>query len=408
MRLIWLLPAVTLVASAADATPLTFAEALSRAEAAPDIAASGLGVDAARSAARAATAMPDPRLQLGYDAFPVSGPTAGKPGQNDFSAVRVGVEQDVPNVAKRRARRENANADIGAAEKAREVEVRKVRTATALAWVDLYYAERKLDALSGLERTLASLRRAAPSRVAAGSARPAQALEADQLVAALADRRTDLGAALIAARAMLSRWTGVGDVRTQGDAPRLPVDSGLLRRTLDDLPAVRAYDAKAKQAEAAVSLARADKHPDWSWQAGYQHRDPRFGDLVSAGVSIQLPLFTKTRQDPIIAARTFDVDRVRVEREAARREFAAQLDADLASHMMHHDRLLRAQTTLLPLAERRAGLEAASYGAGTATLGDAQVAQVALAEARLDLLNREADVVRDSIRLNFTYGSDAR
>ncbi len=408
MRMIWLLPAVAFAASAAGATNLTFAEALSLAEAAPDIAASGLRVDAARASARSATALPDPRLQLGYDAFPVSGPTAGKPSQNDFSAIRVGVEQEVPNDAKRRARGDGAEADIGAAEKTRDVEVRKVRTAAALAWIDLYYAERRLDALKGLEKTLANLHQAASSRVAAGSARPAQALEADQLAAALADRRTDLTAAVIAAKAAMWRWTGSVDIRTQGDAPTQTVDGGVLRATLENLPAVQLYGAKAKQAEAGVSLARADKHPDWSWQAGYQHRDPRFGDLISAGVAIQLPLFTKNRQDPIIAARTLDVDRVRVEREATRRELVAQLDADLAGYVMHHDRLARAQTILLPLAERRASLEVASYSAGTATLGDAQAAQVALGEARLDLLNREADVVRDAIRLNFTYGSDAR
>jgi hypothetical protein len=60
----------------------------------------------------------------------------------------------------------------------------------------------------------------------------------------------------------------------------------------------------ARQAQADVALAKADKQPDWSWEVAYQRRDPMFGDMVSAGVSISLPLWGKSRQDPMIAART--------------------------------------------------------------------------------------------------------
>jgi cobalt-zinc-cadmium efflux system outer membrane protein len=408
MRPIWLLAPLAFASAVAHAEPLTFAEALARVDAAPDVAADALSVAAARSSARAAGALPDPRLQLGYDAFPVSGPTAGAPGRNDFSAVRVGVEQDVPNLAKRRARRDDAAAGIEASSATLVVETRKARVATALAWLDLYYAERKLTALGDLDRTLDGVRRTVPSRVSNGAARPAQSLESEQMIAALADRRTDLIAVVAAAKAMLTRWTGVMAVIAIGEPPTIAINAVRLRTALDDVPTLRAFDAKARQAEAGVGLARADKHPDWSVQTGYQHRAPRFGDLLSAGVSIQLPVFAKNRQDPVIAARMIDVDRVRVEREAARRELAAQLDADLADHAMHHDRFERARATLVPLAQHRVDLETASYGAGTATLGDAQAALVALGEARLDLLNREADVARDAVRINLTYGSDER
>ena len=96
---------------------------------------------------------------------------------------------------------------------------------------------------------------------------------------------------------------------------------------------------------------------------------------------------------------------MRIEREAARRELVADLDADLADHVMHHDRLARAATTLVPLAERRAELERASFAAGTASLSDVLQAFLAVAEAKLDALNREADATRDGARINLTYGS---
>ena len=59
---------------------------------------------------------------------------------------------------------------------------------------------------------------------------------------------------------------------------------------------------------------------------------------------------------------------------------------------------------LVPLARRRGELDQASYAAGTLDLGGALLSTLALAEAEVDALAREAEVARDVVRLNFTYG----
>jgi outer membrane protein TolC len=105
----------------------------------------------------------------------------------------------------------------------------------------------------------------------------------------------------------------------------------------------------------------------------------------------------------VLASKTDVASRVRIEREAARRALVAQLDADLADHTMHHDRLHRAEGVLVPLAQKKVDLERASYAGGSATLSDVLQASIALAEAKVDALNREADVVRDAVHINLTY-----
>src|SRR3546814_14125444 len=60
--------------------------------------------------------------------------------------------------------------------------------------------------------------------------------------------------------------------------------------------------------------------------------------------------------------------RVLAEREAARRALAADLDADIADHVMHHEQWIRARDPLQPLAEQRVRLDTARYSAGSATL----------------------------------------
>jgi cobalt-zinc-cadmium efflux system outer membrane protein len=399
--------AAAFLASAAHAATLTYGQALDSATAnAPSLRAAALQVEAARASAKAAGALPDPRLALGLDNFPASGPLAGRFGADEMTMGRVGYSQDMPSAAKRQARIGRAEADIVAAGAEGGVEARQVRVAAALAWIELLYAQRKLAALDGVLAQLGPLWTAAPSSVASGRSRPAQALEAAQMRAALEDRRSEAISELGRARAALTRWTGDPDPQAIGPAPDLDLEPASLRAAIDHNPAVLARDAAARQAQADVALAEADKRPDWSWEVAYQRRDPMFGDMVSAGVSVSLPLWGKSRQDPMIAARAASAGRAEAQREDARRALAAQLESDLADHVMHHEQWLRARDSLLPLAKQRADLETAGYGAGTAALPDVLAAFAGLSDAQLTTLDREAAVAIDAARLTLTYGSD--
>src|SRR5437868_6709466 len=99
--------------------------------------------------------------------------------------------QDVPNAARRRAEVAGAEAEIGVAEAQALVEARNVRVATALAWIDLAYAERRLAALDELVGGLKGLWSAQPASLASGASRPAAALEPKRLQAVFEDRRSE-------------------------------------------------------------------------------------------------------------------------------------------------------------------------------------------------------------------------
>jgi outer membrane protein TolC len=395
------------LASPAHAGPLTFAQALDRALTdAPSLQAAALQTEAARASARAAGALPDPKLNVGVEGFPISGPNAGHPSRDDFSDVRVGIMQDMPNRGRRQAAVAGAAAAISQAEAARLVELRKVKVATALAWIDLAYAERRLGAVDQVLTSLRPLWDAQPSAVAAGRQRPGQALSPIQMRATLEDQRSEQVANLARARAELTRWTGEAAPSVVGAPPEYQIDAAELRAALETNPTLLAYRSAASRADAEVNAARAAERPDWGWEVAYQRRDPRFGDMLSAGVTVSLPLFASSRQAPLIAARRAEASRVHADREDARRGLAAQLDADLAAHDMHHEQWMRTTGAVVPAAIQRADLETASYAAGTATLADVLDAMNALADAKLTALEREAMVVRDGARIVLTYGSD--
>ncbi len=404
--LVWLL---SVWAAPAEADPQTFDEALALAAVnAPGIRASALGVDAARAAAPAAGRLPDPRLTFGLDGFPVTGPSAGQFDEDDFTILRIGVEQDVPSRARRRAEREIAEAAIDVAGAEASVTRREVQVATGLAWVDLFYAKRRLAALEDVLGTLQPLWSTAPAGVASGSYRPANALGPVQLKADLDDRRSSLVAEIEKARAELARWTGDSDPETAGPPPQLDLVLTTLQGGLAELPRLRAYGAAARRADAEVDFARAGRRPDWSFEASYGRRDERFGDLFSVGASVRLPIFSGQRQDPIIAARAADALRVTAERQDAERVLTASLRSALAEHAMAHDQWVRSRDVVLPNVLQRSDLETASYAAGRAGIVEVLEAFTAVANARLDTLDREAAVMRQVVEITLTYGNDDR
>src|SRR5258705_7340308 len=184
------LPTLTVaaaLASPAAAEPLTYAGALDlAARPAPRVEASALKVDAARAASRAAGRLPDPKLSVGVDNFPVSGPPAGRFNADEMTMARIGVLQDVPNAARRRAQVAAGTAEIGVAEAEAAVQQRNVRIATALAWIDLAFAERRLAALDQLVGGLKDLWAAQPASIASGESRPAVGLEPKRMQAVFA------------------------------------------------------------------------------------------------------------------------------------------------------------------------------------------------------------------------------
>jgi len=394
---------------AAHATPLTFYAALDRARhEAPSLKARTLALDAARSARGAAGALPDPKLAVGIDSFPVSGPLAFEPGRDNFTWARVGVSQDIPNLAKRHAEQARADSDITVAGSEQAVESRKVEVATAIAWINLAFAERRLATIDEILGRLDKVVRGARQSVTSGAARPGQTVAAQEAIARLEDRRSDLISAVARAKADLVRWTGDPDPEASGVVPDFVVDPSALKSALDGHPTIQMADARERQADADLGVAKSGRRSDFGVDVSYQRRDPRFGDYVSAGVTIGLPIFTRRRQNAEIASKQSEASRSQAEREDARRALADALSSDLADHVMHHEQWMRARNTLLPLAEQRVELETASYAAGRASLADVADAHAALADATLTALDREALVAADGARLVLTYRSDAQ
>lgn len=406
-RIGWVHLATLLTAHAAQAQSVGYEEALRAAQVdQPVLQARELQVEARRETAGAAAELPDPRLRAGIANLPISGPAAFQLDRQLPSQVSIGIEQEIPNLAKRHARTSFAQSDISLADARLLNAARMVQIATGQAWVSLAYAQRRLSVASAAQGELRKLVPVARSAVASGSARPAESLEIRRAVLVIDDMATRIDAERETAEARLARYIGGGDLVAVGEVPSAEIDVQRLRETLGQNPELILAGAGVQRARAAAALAEAEKRPDFGVNVSYGRRDPMFGDVVSVMGSVTLPIFSGRRQQPRIRAAQAEEAAASAEREDRLREIKAQFEAQLAAWRSSSVQWRRAREELLPLARDRADLEIASFAAGRADLLDVIEAKTALVLLELEILEREEATVEAAAKLRLTYRED--
>lgn len=387
------------------AAALTLDEALRQAEReAPSLTAQAAQVEAARSSAIPAGELPDPKLLLGLQNVPIEGDNRGRFDREPMTMQMVGVMQEVPNRAKRRARVEVAQAGIERATLEQRVELLKVRRETALAWISALAVEEKLALFQTLYAENELLVKAVRARLAGGRGQAADSVGPRQEAALLAEQEDQLLQSRTQQRAALRRWIGPrADEPLAGRLPNWPVDAQHYQHNLQRHPELALFEPMTDEAQAEVRQAVADKKSDWSWQLAYQKRDPAFGDMMSVQFSFDLPLFPGSRQNPRIAAKQAKLSQLEAEREASEREHAQQLADDLAEYQRLERALRRSQDSLVPLAEEKVALTLADYRSGAGELAGVIAARRELIETRLKHIDFAQARALTSARLYFAY-----
>lgn len=391
------------------AAALTLDEALRLAETnAPSLNAQDAKIQAASSAAIPAGELPDPKLVLGVQNYPVGGPDRYSLDKDFMTMQMVGWRQDMPNGDKRKARIEVAEAGVERAAAERRVERLKVRQATALAWIGSYSVERKQALLQDFYKENRLLSDTVRAQIAGGRAQPADAVTPKQEAARLAEQEDNLTLERTQARAALKRWIGTAaNDKPEGSLPQWSVEPATFNHQLQHHPELAAFAPMAREAQAKVQEAVSEKKSDWSWEVDYQHRGREFGDMVSVQFSWDLPLFPESRQNPKIAARQAELSQIEAEREALSREHTEQLENELADYARLDRAVLRNQQSLVPLAKEKVELSLASYRAGKGDLNAVVSARRELIEARLKQIDVEEQRALTAARLHFAYGESS-
>ena len=364
----------------ANDVPLSLLDAVKLAETrAPNISAREAAVTAAERAVTPAGQLPDPQLVVGIDNLPVDTSDAFHLNRDFMTMRKVGVMQTFVRKEKRELRTQRATAMVAREGALLTNERLSTREAVARAWVMRTTAERRLALLQTLRPRIEAQIAAATAALSGGRGTAADGIAARSELALLEDRISEAARSVAETRAEFARWLPDAGERPLGEAPDwrdLGAAPDALIHNIAHHRELLTYDAAEQAANAA--LARADKRPDWSLVFAYAQRGPQYSNMISLEARVDLPLFSRNRQDPMIAAKQALVDQIAAEREAARRMHTADLQKTLAAWRSANERMQRYEKEILPLADDRADAALAAYRGGR---GDLQASLSAIDKA---------------------------
>ncbi|HET6756468.1 MAG TPA: TolC family protein [Burkholderiales bacterium] len=371
----------------------------------PLIESQNAAIEAAKESAVAAAQLPDPKLTLGLQDYPVSGSDALSFRRDSFTMLKAGVMQEFPREEKRRLRGARELKDAEA--KAQELDLtrRTIVRDAALAWLEVYYPEQAKVLIRELEREAEVQIESAEIAYRAGRKTQADVLAEQVTLALLKDREADFSKQSAQARAGLSRW--IASAASRPVEEKLPDQSPpaleALLTLVESHPHLNTLDKQTDIAQNEVALARQAYKPDWNLEVYYAAR-PEFSNFVGVQVGIDLPVFPKNRQDRMLASKLAQLDKTRSLKEDALRSHKADAARYYAEWQSASDRLsVFFDQDILPTARARIEAALAAYQTGRADLASVLEARRAELDLRLQRLALMVDRARALTQLQYFY-----
>ncbi|MCC5867090.1 MAG: TolC family protein [Gammaproteobacteria bacterium] len=363
--------------------------------------------DARAEHAVADGALPDPEVTVGYQNIPVN---SFSTSDDMMTMAMVGVRQRFPPGRTRQLLRNRGEFDAQALRADHRHRTLEIRTEVRQAWLDWYFAHQGISLARTIESSLEELAELAQRRLATAASHQRDVSQAQLELAALSQRIIELEAQRDVAAAELSRWLG-GSVkgRPPGELPDWQnVAAEQLRAALPDHPALQGPAIRVEQGRLDTELARETYKPMWMVEFSYGLRrgaDMTTGrsvsDTLTGMVSVNVPLFSRNRQDRRLQGAMRERDAARHEHRDQLRQLAGMLESRLALWQRLNDLAALYRERLLPAARDTSADTLSAYRNDRATFDELIRARI----TELDLQLEELDVERQrgSIRIGLLY-----
>jgi len=398
--------ATSVAAQPADTYPLSLAEAVMIAENAgdPSIASWEARAGALEHRGEAEQALPDPIIRVGVASLPLSDLDINREA---MTQAQVGVRQMLPRGSTRELRRARHLAEAQGARARSERETRMIRQSVRAAWLEAFYWERAAELTEARREEIRQLSEVATAVFASGGGNSHDVIRVDLETALLDARLIEIVRQVETARARLVRYIGAdGAHRSLANGlpllPALPDESRAVA-ALASHPAITTHNARIAASERDIDLALEQYRPSWSVDAGYGLRDSR-SDVASVGVSVQMPIFSRRRQDESVAGARDARSAEELNRQSALLDLRRQLDED----WVRHTRLLQTAAVyegeVLTRARETTAAVLAAYENEQADFAELVRSELALLDIELTLIRTRVDALQAQSRILYLTG----
>ena len=402
LLLSWLL-LVTFAAKAEQ--PLTLADAIQLAtQSQPLLQSLDDAAASTRQAAVAEGQLPDPKLKFGMINLPVTTRDALRFDRDDQTMLNVGYSQEMVPLKKRELASNKLKAMADEFHSEQVATARSIERDVALAWLDVYEAQRKSELYQHIVDEMTAARKVLAAGISSGGAKTSEVLAMDTEISMTNEKRIYAVRDDRKARAALARWIGASASRPISS--ELPVmtnstDSATYANEIEKHPLLQNAHQSEKVAQLEVDSAQANLERNWGWEVGYGKRFADRSDMLSFQVSIDLQLDRANRQDRRTAEKLVLVEKAQKITEDKRRELSADLEGALADAQAAEARENVRLSSLIPNAKARLSVAQAGYAAGKNSLSDVWEARRSVIEIELDHWTILTDRQRAAVKIGY-------
>lgn len=360
----------------------------------PEIKADGKRWDAAKERPPQEGSLDDALLSLEIVNLPTNSFSFS---QDDMTMKQFSLSQTFPFFGKRGLRSEVAQREAnvigqGFRDKQNEI-VRRVKET----FYELYITDRSLEVVEKNREVLKEFVKIAETKYSVGKGIQQDVLKAQVELSKLLDEQIRLEqtrqAAAAKLNAILNRvpQTPLGRTEEVLKEEMTRDLNALQDRALENRPLLKALQEEIERSKAANALARKGYFPDLTMSAGYGFREDspmvNRSDMFSAGFTINIPLYFRTKQDRRVAETSALINSAREQYQAAKNEVLS-LVKELASDLEKGSKLIDLlQTGLIPQAQLSLDSAVAGYQVN-------KVDFLTLLDNRLTLFNFEKEYYR--------------
>lgn len=290
--------------------------------ASPDIKAARQRWEAAKAVVPQVQALPDPKLQFGYQRMPMTDPLQGP---------MYGIGQDIPFPGKLRLKGEVAQSEVDRLEQ--EYQAIRLRQIASLkeAYYSLHFIHKSIDIVESNKTLLMQFEKTAKSRYSVGQAAQQDVFRAQVEISRVLDRLAVLDQQKESLHAAINRLLNrppAGPLGTPEEIHTtiLTVPLQELSQRADQFsPALLASAKSIDRSERSVSLAKRQYFPDFDITALGLRNDRIHDDGYQVMVGIKIPLFYASKQRQGVREALANLEGAREDFTATRQDLLFQV-----------------------------------------------------------------------------------
>lgn len=333
----------------------------------PEVLAAQKRFEALSQRPRAASALPDPMVGIGWNSSGNPLPGAGL-GREPVANIGVMVTQEFPYPGKRGLRAQMATKEAQAERAAYESARLAVASRVKQAYYRLQHTQAMLEVIARNRAVLDRMRLAAEVRYSAGKGMQQEILRTQTQLSILEVQRIQFETMQQTAEAQLNAALGRPPGSPLGRAPEaevhetLPAFDNILAHARENAPMLLRDQRMIERAEAGLQMARKEWYPDFALTAGYYNMGA-MPSMYMFRADVSIPIWG-TKQRAGITEQANTVAQQRRTYQATEHSLAARLREDYAMAESALKLMSLYAKTVIPQANLTTESALASYQSG--------------------------------------------